>query len=262
MAVTPGVHAAVAEAVSPHAGELFEGALDSVMPLGEMLERYLGRGGVAKGANGRRARSEEDKHSQRQPRDALTTDVCRIRVKFGNLADAIAGQAAVAGALGPPLSIRHVEEEHDHHDDASGSFKGSTLSHRLVAVHRYEPYESSNRPTTWGELIDGVDPRFYSRVEEEAASDWPVLSDNSVTPFLPGICTERSLMGWFVRPSRGRGGGTHPSATSRRSRLLRSVSADVRSSDDVIAFAGPTSNSRSPRVQYGRAAFRSWCRSA
>ena len=56
---------------------------------------------------------------------------------------------------------------------------------------------------------------------------WPV-EDNSVTPFLPRICS-RTLMGCV---------GLLLPATSRRGRLLPAAFAHGRSSDDVIAFEG------------------------
>ena len=48
-------------------------------------------------------------------------------------------------------------------------------------------------------------------------------------------------MGCFAPPLEG--GTTHRSATSRGRSLLRSISADVCSSGDVIAFEGPNATS-------------------
>ena len=72
------------------------------------------------------------------------------------------------------------------------------------------------------------------RIRREGFAVRPVLSEIR-KPFLPRTCS-RTLMDWL----RSEGRRSNPSVTSRGSSLLPSVSADVRASDDVIAFLRPT----------------------
>ena len=51
-------------------------------------------------------------------------------------------------------------------------------------------------------------------------------------------------MDCFASHSKEGGWAGHPTETARCGTLLRSLSADARSSDDVIIFEGPSMNKR------------------